>query len=476
MFLGTLQSRYNVIFALAYSVCAALLLILLHPLTLNAWDCGANPCIDLLEEVMFALWNLSTRAITTSCLMLWAYVSSVNLLDGLEPEQYDSALHWRLLVTWALLLTFAGAAITVRLMTWREALTDGDDDDDDDPFAEPRTPQRQEREGGANQWSRLHADEAGAPSFSTTDLFNEAYERRPQSAVEARRGHGCCGCNRPDGRRRALRAAGVQVLLLGEKVLAWMAGCAWTTVFFPSTMPFPSVEQTLSALGVAILLTISALAALTLAGGTLEVEKTSEDTVERHVVESYFMVNSASFFVGWSWIVVLRDLLALSGQVAVSDTRMSALGRVASFFGLEREKDVRDAETMSFVRALAGVLLFGPVLSVLVVWAKGAALRAYGRAGGRRVTLRLLALVTLATRRMQNKGDSSPARRKRLDLTRQESNNNLALHVGLTDDEEPERHPRSNHSALPTPNVSRQDSALPTPTVSRQSSDLTTLH
>jgi hypothetical protein len=50
-----------------------------------------------------------------------------------------------------------------------------------------------------------------------------------------------------------------------------------------------------------------------LAGGRLTIE--SGATVERETVESYFIVNSASFFVGWAWVVALRDIAAVSNQV-----------------------------------------------------------------------------------------------------------------------------------------------------------------
>jgi hypothetical protein len=123
---------------------------------------------------------------------------------------------------------------------------------------------------------------------------------------------------------------------------------------------------------------------LLFAGGQLAVD----GAAGRDTVESYFMVNSASFFVGWAWVVTLRDLAAISGQVAVSRPD-SMVDSVASVFGLQSAEAVRHAETMSFVRALAGVFLLGPVLSVVVVQLKGAALRAYGDVGGTGVKQRL---------------------------------------------------------------------------------------
>ena len=82
--------------------------------------------------------------------------------------------------------------------------------------------------------------------------------------------------------------------------------------------------------------------------------------------------------------VTLRDLAAVSGQVTVTNTD-SVVSGVAHFFGMETAEAVHEAETASFVRSVLFVLFLGPVLSVVVVWAKGVALRAYSRAGGRSV-------------------------------------------------------------------------------------------
>ena len=49
-----------------------------------------------------------------------------------------------------------------------------------------------------------------------------------------------------------------------------------------------------------------------------------------------------------------------------------------SFLGLT----VASSEMLAFLKSLAGVILAGPVLTVMLVWAKGHALRQVSRAGG----------------------------------------------------------------------------------------------
>ena len=91
---------------------------------------------------------------------------------------------------------------------------------------------------------------------------------------------------------------------------------------------------------------------------------------------------------------------------------------------------MREAEAWAYVRALLGVALFGPVLTVLVVWGKGAALRAYGRAGGRAAKLRLLSL--LATAQAEDAETASrlpPVARLRRQAT---SSGNLRVAAGLS--------------------------------------------
>eukprot|EP00966_Prymnesium_polylepis_P274730 6347274-Prymnesium_polylepis.2 len=214
--LGSSMSVGRVLFASSYTLAAALLIVLMHPLTTATVRCSERPCIEVLEEVFFSLWRLGTRALTTSVLMLWAYVSSRNLLEGLSVAQQGTALHWRLLVLWASFLTFGGAALTLQLLRWRDALASGG-----------------ATLGDADGW---------------------------------------------------LRASVSQVLLLIERVLSWLAGCAWTDVCFAKSST-PSIDGALDHVGVALGLTLASLGWIVLVGGGHGIHHKSE----REHAESYFV-------------------------------------------------------------------------------------------------------------------------------------------------------------------------------------------
>eukprot|EP00966_Prymnesium_polylepis_P274729 6347274-Prymnesium_polylepis.1 len=104
------------------------------------------------------------------------------------------------------------------------------------------------------------------------------------------------------------------------------------------------------------------------------------------------MVNSASFFVGWSWVVVLRDVAAVNRFV-----ELRPFERVrAAFFGMGSSETVRTAVGMAELYSLGFVVFFGPVLTVLLIWCKGVALRAYSKVGGGTTRERLVHLLTKA--------------------------------------------------------------------------------
>ena len=111
--------------------------------------------------------------------------------------------------------------------------------------------------------------------------------------------------------------------------------------------------------------------------------------IDRSHVENHFVVYSASFFVGWSWVVLLRDLAAVSGQARIRPVSGDYLGGVAHLLGFDTVQNVRAAEYNAFARSLLGVIVFGPVLTVLTIYLKGVALRVYGRAGGTRSLIAL---------------------------------------------------------------------------------------
>ena len=484
------ESLDRVLFACAYSLAAVLFIILLHPLTTtpsNWADEGEHPVVDALEEMLFSLWSLATRALTTSILMLWTYVSSSNLVEGLQPEQRGSELHWRLLVLWALFLTLAGALVTVKSLRLRESIVaDGareagtppssrsgspgwkrlveeaaDDDDDDEqhtqakrngkpdivpdkvPVRVPgrlpgpvpdRVPGRVADKVAPPDREPLVATPPPSPPEAGMGAAPPAASASALAAAAIPSCISCCPCCRhllrptsddssaatmthlldaaaglaatcpsPAWWRKEARTAAVQMLMLFEKVLSWIAGCAWTDVFFASHAADPTGWLTFKDFAVAVALTVLALAWMVLTGGiddkVLGLEQGSRadgSEVDRSHVESYFLVYSGSFFVGWSWVVVLRDLAAISGQAKLQPIRGDWYGGFAHVLGLETVETVRAAEYSAFARSLLMIIVFGPLLTVLVIWAKHVALRVYGRAGGKNTKQKLMNLLAKA--------------------------------------------------------------------------------
>ena len=177
--------------------------------------------------------------------------------------------------------------------------------------------------------------------------------------------------------------------------MAWMAGCAWTDVFFANSAPDPSGWLAAKDGAVALMLTGLAVAWMVMHGdlneAALGMERSvrSGKRIDRSHVENHFVVYSASFFVGWSWVVLLRDLAAVSGQARIRPVSGDYLGGVAHLLGFDTVQNVRAAEYNAFARSLLGVIVFGPVLTVLTIYLKGVALRVYGRAGGTRSLIAL---------------------------------------------------------------------------------------
>jgi len=174
--------------------------------------------------------------------------------------------------------------------------------------------------------------------------------------------------------KHALRESGRQALLLLEKVISWLTGCAWTDVFFASNAK-PSVFLALKDVAVAASLLLIAVAWLVILGGRMELSA----GVDRSEAESYFLCNSASFFVGWAWVVVLRDFAAVSGQLVISapPDSFDVLGLV----GLESRAQQRERSGAAFFGALGGIVIAGPVATVAVIWAKHRFLTAFTKAG-----------------------------------------------------------------------------------------------
>lgn len=76
--------------------------------------------------------------------------------------------------------------------------------------------------------------------------------------------------------------------------------------------------------------------------------------LERSTVERFFITNALSFFVGWTYIVWMRDVVTLLGE---------SIGK--------------DGANWGFFGQVALVAFFGPVLTSLLIWGKMCFLRSY---------------------------------------------------------------------------------------------------
>jgi hypothetical protein len=87
----------------------------------------------------------------------------------------------------------------------------------------------------------------------------------------------------------------------------------------------------------------------------------------RMAIVKQTLTTSSTFFVGWAFVVFFRDLAAVTGSTSI---------KIASSLQIEGRTDYT-----SFLGALCGVLLFGPVLSFAVLSAKAALLDRFATFG-----------------------------------------------------------------------------------------------
>ena len=142
----------------------------------------------------------------------------------------------------------------------------------------------------------------------------------------------------------------IQFLALVEGATAWVTGSAWTDaiVAWTSLGVYPhSAHVVIRALGATTVLTLFAVAWLSVwgqrhAGGISDHAKGS-----REEVELFFATNALTFVVGWAWIVLFRDLSTLSAAAIASLIGASAV----------------------WARAILAALfafLFGPMVGLLI--------------------------------------------------------------------------------------------------------------
>jgi hypothetical protein len=129
-----------------------------------------------------------------------------------------------------------------------------------------------------------------------------------------------------------------------------VTGCAWTNAIVEisgSLDAYPTFPIVVRDLLIAIILTLLIVLTLALRGRPIAI---GDDEKERRAnIEIFFMMNALDFVAGWSWTVLLRDLVTL-----LSD---------ASFWS---------GNEYQVFRRIVCVFIFGPVLTLLLAKAQHA--------------------------------------------------------------------------------------------------------
>ena len=128
--------------------------------------------------------------------------------------------------------------------------------------------------------------------------------------------------------RRCLRPLLVQYLALLEGATAWVTGVAWADAIMAWTTlgDYPTAAVTLQDLCVSTVLTLTAMLWLALSGrrmGPLSRQLAFKGS--REEVELFFLTNALTFVVGWSWVILARDLSTLTSTALSAELEITEL-------------------------------------------------------------------------------------------------------------------------------------------------------
>ena len=101
----------------------------------------------------------------------------------------------------------------------------------------------------------------------------------------------------------------------------------------------------------------------------------------RMAIVKQTLTTSSTFFVGWAWVVFFRDLAAVTGSTSLKVWYKAAVMNGDLLEDLSAHQLASRTDYTSFLGALGGVLLFGPVLSIAVLYAKSALLERFATFG-----------------------------------------------------------------------------------------------
>ena len=357
---------------------------------------GLEALLGWAEEAALAGAFLASKALTMVVLMIWTYVSQLYLITGLTEEQRNSPVHSRLKVLWATTLTLAGALFTEQLVRWREHLE-----------AVSAQEEREQQEAHERQLAQELEEEERKEALGTGQP-RESSEAVPttEARLEPRAGRQLPGGQVPGGRAppaaadplacsaawpspaaTALATGGAtlqssptarpttrvsvflawvqsmwhlmreslrRVLSLTEQLFFFATGWAWTYVAFDTAgraSVWLAFEDFLAALG----LTLLAVTLILLMPGNKLNQNTSGRLAfgnanldsTRMAIAKHYLSTSSTFFVGWAWVVFLRDLAAVSGQSVMHVFSPPTVAPIKSTLGLIATDEVHDAPTQS---------------------------------------------------------------------------------------------------------------------------------
>jgi len=157
---------------------------------------------------------------------------------------------------------------------------------------------------------------------------------------------------------RGWRPAQVESLVgfsdLTQSTIGYVVGCACSdtiTTVFTSLNAAPTPDVLVKNILITGALTAAVVYYLLVANASYELT----NAADRDATERYFTVNSAAFFVGWTWLVVSRNLFA---QFAL-----------ALEFGFDEIETRFDLNVPKGLADVVAVLLYSPVLTAFFFWA-----------------------------------------------------------------------------------------------------------
>ena len=334
--------------------------------------CGGHSYWQLaLAHYLRVLVLLLVNGLAVMVKIAWTFSAKGFLTWGVSSAQQGTVLFERALILWALSLTTTFAFFTLEVRKWRDAF----EAEAAEAEAAARAAEAEAEEAEAEVAEAEAASLPHSPPTqrdSAVSALGKVFRRSGGRVLG-----GWVSASAHRGRRWSL-ALRAQCCELLESTMGWTTGCAWTDALIAYTpLAVNTIEQPAVALqdmAVAAAFTCLGCCWLLLSGQGRTASSGSGGALtrpneERSHVEAAFATNAFIFFVGWSWVVVLRDgtaLVFLGAEVLGASASARMTGVV--------HRHTRAHEVAGKVALLAEGLctfMLGPVLTVAVLWAHG---------------------------------------------------------------------------------------------------------